>query len=91
MRSLYRGLSVHLDSLWRLFYLANAVIHVCFLKLAGLATAITQRSINRLDLRETLGRRSAALSPRSSNIQIKMVTSWLSLVALPQATALLNR
>ena len=59
--------------------------------MAGFAIAITQRSIDRLDLREMLGRRSAALSPRSSNIQIRMVTSWLPLVALPQATASLNR
>ena len=34
MRSLYRGLSAHLDSLWCLLYLANAVIHVCFLKVS---------------------------------------------------------
>src|SRR5260370_2310340 len=34
MRSLYRGPFVHLDSLWRLSYLANAVIHVCFSKVS---------------------------------------------------------
>ena len=91
MRSLYRGISAYLDSLWRLLYLANAVIHVCFSKVGRLRDSDTQRSIDRLDLREMLGRRSAALSPRSSNIQIRMVTSWLPLVALPQATASLNR
>jgi hypothetical protein len=30
MRSLYRGVFVHLDFLWRFSYLANAIIHVCF-------------------------------------------------------------
>ena len=36
MRSLYRGISAYLDSLWRLLYLANAVIHVCFSKVGRL-------------------------------------------------------
>jgi hypothetical protein len=49
MRSLYRGLFVHLDSLWRFSYLANTIIR--------LATAITQRPANRLGSREMLGRR----------------------------------
>jgi hypothetical protein len=35
MRSLHRGLAVHLDSLWRLSYLAKAVIHVSFSKVSG--------------------------------------------------------
>jgi hypothetical protein len=34
MRSLYRGLFVHLDSLWRFSYVANTIIHVCFSKVS---------------------------------------------------------
>jgi hypothetical protein len=34
MRSLYRGLFVHLDSLWRFSYLANTIVHVCFSKVS---------------------------------------------------------
>src|SRR6202035_4980058 len=34
MRSLYRGLFIHLDSLWPLSYLAITVLHVCFSKVS---------------------------------------------------------
>jgi hypothetical protein len=30
MRSLYRSLFVHLDSLWRFSYLTNTIIDACF-------------------------------------------------------------
>jgi hypothetical protein len=67
MRSLYRGLFVHVDSLWQFSYAANTIIHVCFSQMSGPRDSDYPRPTNRLSSREMPGRRQPP-NPRAAPV-----------------------